>query len=64
MKLSLAQDRSDAELLALIGISDNLAFNELYGRYWKLVFNAAYKLFSKVYRQKRGRTFNRSHFTK
>lgn len=43
MKLSLAQGRSDAELLALISVSDNLAFNELYDRYWKQVFNAAYK---------------------
>nr|WP_294873475.1 sigma-70 family RNA polymerase sigma factor [uncultured Pedobacter sp.] len=43
MKLNLAQGRSDAELLALIGVSDNRAFNELYDRYWKLVFNAAYK---------------------
>jgi len=43
MKLSLAQSRSDTELLALIEISDNQAFNELYDRYWKQVFNAAYK---------------------
>lgn len=43
MKLSLVVGRSDAELLELIGLSDNLAFNELYDRYWKLVFNTAYK---------------------
>ncbi|WP_316817565.1 RNA polymerase sigma factor [Pedobacter nyackensis] len=43
MKLNLVQGRTDEELLELIRNSDNSAFNELYDRYWKLVYNTAYK---------------------
>lgn len=43
VNLSSISSYDDKDLLALLSESNHLAFQEIWGRYWQLIYNTAYK---------------------